>query len=361
MPQAMTTQAIDQARAEEFTTIVMGILNSGSLALMMSIGHRTGLFDTMATLPASNSHEIALAAGLQERYVREWLGAMVTGKIILYDPITSTYTFPPEHAASLTRAASPNNLAVPMQHIALLGAVEDGIVSCFRHGGGVPYAAYPRFQEVMAEDSAQTVVGALLDAILPLVAGLREALQEGINVLEIGCGRGRALNVLAQAFPRSRFTGYDISTEGIAAGQAEAAYCGLGNLHFAVHDVARLTDIEQYDLVLAFDAIHDQARPAQVLRGIATALRPTGTFLMQDIHASSDLHNNLEHPLGPALYTISCMHCMTVSLAQSGEGLGTVWGEERAIDMLREAGFASIDVQRLPHDFINNYYIAKKF
>src|SRR5690606_3222684 len=109
------------------------------------------------------------------------------------------------------------------------------------------------------------------------------------------------------------------------------------------------------DLVTAFDAIHDQARPAAVLANIRRALRPGGVFLMQDIRASSHLERNKDHPLGPYLYTISTMHCMSVSLATGGEGLGTVWGEEKALEMLREAGFARVELHRLPHDIMNNY------
>ena len=247
-----------------------------------------------------------------------------------------------------------------MQYIPVLGFVEDEIVDCFKNGGGVPYSSYPRFHQVMAEDSGQTVVAALTDAILPLVPGLVGTLEKGIAALDVGCGSGRAVNVMAARFPRSTFFGYDFSEEAVAAGKAGAEEAGLKNASFAVRDVTNMGETDSYDLITAFDAIHDQARPAAVLAGISQALRPGGTFLMQDIRASSELHNNLAHPAGPFLYTISCMHCMTVSLAQSGEGLGAVWGEEKAREMLRDAGFARVEVNQLPHDSVNNYFIATK-
>jgi 2-polyprenyl-3-methyl-5-hydroxy-6-metoxy-1,4-benzoquinol methylase len=356
----MTTPTLDQARAAAFAEKMLGILNDGALALMISIGHRTGLFDIMATLPPATSTQVARAARLHERYVREWLGAMVTGRIVEYDSATDTYVLPAEHAASLTRAATPNNLAMQAQYIPLLGAVEDGIVRSFRHGGGVPYAAYPRFQQVMAEESEQTVAAALIDTILPIVPGLVTALRTGIEVLDVGCGRGHAINLMARAFPQSRFTGYDFSEDGVAAGRTEAKAWGLANVRFAVKDAATLDEVGQYDLITAFDAIHDQAQPREVLRRIAAALRPSGTFFMQDIAASSYVHKNLSHPLAPFLYTVSCMHCMTVSLALNGEGLGAVWGEEKARQLLTEAGFKTIEVKRLSHDVINNYYVARK-
>ena len=197
----------DNKKAERFADTMHGILNNGALALMTSIGHRTGLFETLATLPPSTSVQIAQAAGLSERYVREWLGAMVTGRIVDYEPETETYVLPSEHTASLTGAASQKNLAMLMQYISLLGTVEDGIVRSFRNGGGLPYATYPRLQQVMAEGSKRTVAGVLIESILPLVPGIVEALGEGIEVLDIGCGRGHALNLLAQTFPQESLYG----------------------------------------------------------------------------------------------------------------------------------------------------------
>src|SRR5712691_6853507 len=123
----MTTMELDQAKAEAFGGQMVGILNGGLLAVMCSIGHRTGLFDKMAEMPPSTSQQIASATGLNERYVREWLGAMVTGRIIEYDPAGKTYRLPPEHAISVTRASGPNNLANMFQFMAMMGTVEDQI------------------------------------------------------------------------------------------------------------------------------------------------------------------------------------------------------------------------------------------
>lgn len=353
------TEPFNDARAEAFAEKMIGTLNAGALSLMISIGHRTRLFDVLAKLKPATSAEIARAAQLNERYVREWLGALVTGQVIEYDASAQTYFLPLEHAASLTRNAVPANLAATMQFLPLLGAVEDQIVACFQQGGGVPYSAYPRFQEVMAEESAMTVAPALLEAIVPLVPGLTERLQTGIEVLDVGCGRGHALNLLAQAFPNSNFTGYDFSLDGLAAARTEANQMGLTNVRFVFLDAAEMPDTARYDLITAFDAIHDQAKPRQVLKGIAKALRPGGVFLMQDIRASSHVHQNMDHPVGPFTYTISCLHCMTVSLALGGEGLGAAWGEEKALELLAEAGFREVTVHQLPHDFLNNFYIAK--
>jgi 2-polyprenyl-3-methyl-5-hydroxy-6-metoxy-1,4-benzoquinol methylase len=358
----MTTekQHFDQARSEAFVGQLLDDLNGGAAMILASIGHRTGLFDAMAGLSPSTSEQIAEAANLNERYVREWLGAMVVGRIVEYDPEHETYHLPPEHAAWLTRAASPNNFAVTAQFIPLISSVEDEVVESFENGAGVPYSAFPRFHEAMAEHSDQTVVATLMDHILPLVTGLTERLESGIDVLDVGCGSGRALNHLARTFPNSRFAGYDITEEGIARARAEAQEHSTNNVRFEVEDVAALEEEASYDLITTFDAVHDQADPAAVLKGIAEALKDDGVYLMQDIAGSSHVHKNMDHPIGTYLYTVSTMHCMSVSLSQGGEGLGTMWGEELAKEMLREAGFTNVEVKQLPHDPFNNYFIITK-
>jgi SAM-dependent methyltransferase len=211
----------------------------------------------------------------------------------------------------------------------------------------------------MAESSGLRFDHLLLPAVVPL-AGLGPALEQGVDVLDIGCGHGHAINLLGRAFPKSRFTGYDFSEEGIAAARAEAQALANTNVRFAVRDVAALQEEADYDLVTAFDVVHDQARPDAVLLSVARALRPGGTFLMVDVRASSELQDNVEHPFGPFLYGMSTMHCMTVSLALGGAGLGTAWGEQKALAMLGEAGFARVEVHRLADDPLNNYYLARK-
>ncbi len=351
---------LDEAKLEEFAGEMTGVMKAGALAIMSSIGHRTGLFDTLAGLAPSTSQQIADAAGLNERYVREWLGAMVTGGVVDYDPETKTYCLPPEHAASLTRAAGPYNIARRLQVIPLLATVEDKIVQCFENGGGVPYEEFGRFHDVMAERSVQLVGAALLDTILPLAPGLTDRLRDGIRVLDVGCGSGHALNIMAEAFPRSTFTGYDLSEEGVGNGNEQAREKGLTNLEFAVQDVTHFPTDAPFDFITAFDAIHDQKDPVAVLSNISGALADNGVYIMQDIAASSYLHKNQERQIGTVLYTISTMHCMTVSLAQGGAGLGAVWGEELACDMLRDAGFRTIDINRIPTDPGNNYYVCGK-
>lgn len=355
------TSGPDPARVQEFAGQLFGTLSAGATALMVSIGHRTGLFDTLAGLPPSTSPQLSAAAGLHERYVREWLGSMTTARIVVHDPAGDTYVLPPEHAALLTRAAGPNNLASVMQFVPLLAQVEDDVVRCFSEGGGVPYSAYERFHDIMAEQSAQTNDAALVDGVVPLVPGLAARLEAGIRVADVGCGHGHAVNLLARAFPDSEFVGYDFSEEPIAVARAEAEAWGLPNARFEVRDVADLDGTGTFGAITAFDAIHDQAHPATVLEQVAAHLDPhEGVFLMVDMRASSNLEENLEIPWAPYLYTVSTMHCMTVSLSLDGDGLGTAWGTERALRMLADAGFGDVRIESLDADFINAYYVARR-
>lgn len=352
--------AIDMQKVQAFCNDMLVVLNGASTALLLSIGHKTGLFDRMATLPPATSIQIARACGLQERYVREWLNGLVVSRVVVYDPGPQTYRLPAEHAALLTRAAGPDNMAFFATYLPLLGAVEEKVAECFQKGGGVPYSEYPSFQELQAEESGRIFDARLIDAVLPVVDGLPARLQAGIDVADFGCGSGHAINLMARAFPSSRFTGFDFSEEGIAAGRAEARGFGAENAHFVMKDIATLGLGETFDFITAFDSVHDQAKPRKVLKAIFKALRPGGVFLMVDIAASSNVHENVGHPIGPLLYTASVLHCMTVSLAQGGEGLGAMWGEQLARELLTEAGFSDVTVTRIDGDIMNAYYIARK-
>jgi SAM-dependent methyltransferase len=359
MNQHMTPTAFDAARAEEFNGRMAAMIEQGAVAVMVSIGHRTGLFDTMAAMPPATSAAIAAEAALAERYVREWLAVMVTARIVDYDPEAKTYALPPEHAASLTRGAPLGNVAVYAQHVALLGSVQDRTLACFETGEGTRYADYPCFHQIMAEDSAMTVRDALFDHILPLVDGIEARLEAGIEVMDAGCGQGAALIALAERYPRSRFTGYDLEAEAIDRASATARHVGLGNVRFERRDLTGYEERDRFDLITSFDALHDQKDPAGLIRGLRTALRPGGVYLVQDIGGSARLEANLDFPMAPLLYAISCVHCTPISLGQGGEGLGTMWGWETAEAMLRDAGFADVTRHVLLHDPMNVWFVAR--
>lgn len=352
--------AFDAQAAERFTERFVAMLDGGAVAVMVAIGHRVRLFDTMAKLPPATSATIAEKAGLAERYVREWLACMVTGRIVTYEPATATYHLPPEHAAILTSEAPLGNFAVPARFVAQMGAVQDLVVECLETGRGTRYEDYPCFHEVMAEDSGQTVVAQLFDTLLPLAPGLVERLEAGIDVLDAGCARGLALLAMAERFPQSRFLGLDLCPDAIADATAEARARDLTNVVFETQDLTDFDASERFDFVTSFDAVHDQKDPAGLVRRLYRALRPGGLYFMQDIAGSARLENNLDFPLASLLYAVSTMHCTPVSIGQGGPGLGTMWGWETAQACLEEAGFANVTKHILPHDPMNVWFVAEK-
>jgi len=333
--------------AKQFGAKMLGLYTGAILTKLIDIGYQTGLFEASTQGPAT-SEELSQRAGLRERYVREWLGAMATGGVYRYDAQTQQYTLPDEHAAALTGKGA-SNISPMSRIIDHFGTHLPALVRCFHEGGGIPYAAYrPVFTQCMDDIWRRIFDQHLVTVFITAVPGLTASLQRGIDVMDIGCGTGHAMNLLAQAFPASRFTGYDIAEDAIEQANAERREMGLANASFAILDVTRLPASPQYELITAFDAIHDQAAPAVVLEAVGRALKPDGTFFMVDFKFSSRVEDNLGNPFAPMYYGISLMHCMPVSLAQGGAGLGTVWGEQTARRMLKEAGFKSVQVLDTP-------------
>ncbi|MGE0226792.1 MAG: class I SAM-dependent methyltransferase [Acetobacteraceae bacterium] len=359
----MTTETIDRPTldmhaAEGFAGRMADMLNHGAAAVMISAGHRLGLFDLMAGQPAQTGQEIAQRGRLNERYLREWLAAMVTAGIMTYDPAARRYGLPEEHAACLTRGAALGNLAVYAQHVALLGKLEDTTLRLIETGGGTDYGAYPCFHQLMAEDSEQTVTAGLFDHVLPLVPGIEQRLAAGIDVLDAGCGRGAALIAMARRYPQSRFVGYDLCGDAIEFAARAAEDAGLANLRFERRDMTGYVEPDRWDFVTSFDAVHDQKDPAALVRGLRASLRPGGVYLMQDIGGSAFLEKNADFPMATFLYAISLVHCTPVSIGQGGAGLGTMWGWETALRFLWEAGFSSVEKHLLPHDPMNVWFVS---
>lgn len=352
-------ETFDKARSKQFMGHFVEQLNSAAVIQMVSLGNRTGLFDAMADLGSATSAQIAAAAGLQERYVREWLGGVTCGGVVEYDPSDQTYRLPPEHAGFLTTAAGARNLSTMAKLLCSVGQVEPLVAQCFRTGGGVPYSAYPEFHSFQREASGAVQDASLVSVVLPQIEGLAEQLAVGIDVADVGCGAGHAVNVMAAAFPESRFVGFDFSEPAIAMARAEAETMGLANARFEVADAAGLA-AGPFDFITTFDAVHDQARPADMVAGIARSLKEDGVWLCVDIAGSSHLESDLGLPMAPFFYATSTLHCMTVSLAYDGEGLGAMWGEERALALFADAGFGEVDVRKVPGDAFNNYYICRK-
>jgi ubiquinone/menaquinone biosynthesis C-methylase UbiE len=297
---------------------------------------------------------------VNERYAREWLNSMVVARVVEYDREGDRYFLPPEHAASLTRAAGTGNLAALGRFVGMMGQVEDELLEPFKNGGGVPYSSYDTFHHLMAELSTRRFDNNLVDVQIPLVPGIEQHLDAGIDVADLGCGSGHAINLMAQAWPNSRFTGIDFSADAIALARVEAATMGLENATFETQDVATLQGAEEYDLITVFDTVHDQADPTAMLENAARLLKRGGAFLCADTASHTNVADNLDDPRAPLGYTVSLFHCMTVSLALGGVGLGSMWGQEKALEMFADAGFRVLDISQVDGDRINNFYVATK-
>ena len=190
--------------------------------------------------------------------------------------------------------------------------------------------------------------------------GCVDRLEAGIRVADVACGTGHALVVLARAFPASTFVGYDLDDGAIGRARAEAAGAQLTNVTFEVADAARLDVRDAVRRIFVFDAVHDQVDPQAVLAHIHRALNPDGVFFMKEPHGADSLEDNIGNPMAPLLYACSTLHCMTVSLAHGGAGIGTVFGEQLALEMLAEAGFTSVEVQVAPGDPADAVYLARR-
>ena len=355
----MTAEAIDRQKVRAFAGRLVDLYAGGMLGLMINIGDECGLFAAMAT-DAGTSAAIAERAGLDERYVREWLGAMTCAGIVSYDSDLELYSLPPEHAMCLA-GETIYNLAPRSSGLAYLPKVLPGIKEAFRRGGGVPYAAYrPEFTAMQDSGDRIRYRELLVKRYLPLAPGLVEGLAGGLRVADAGCGTGLCVNLMARAFPASTFVGYDISEEAIDRARQESATTGATNASYEVLDVRQIPTELPFDLITAFDAIHDQVDPAGVLRRIHDALAPDGMFFMFDIKLSSSLADNVGGTWAAYLYSVSVMHCLSVSLAEGGAGLGTMWGHQLAKQMLADAGFGRVELLDVPGDPANGAYLCQK-
>ena len=350
---------IDPARIEQFAGEMFTHYTGGLIGYLIDIAYRTGLFEALASGPATSA-ELADRASLNERYVREWLGAMATSGIVTYDAGSKRFTLPAEHAICLTGGGSGNlaRFSLLNTHV---GKHVAAVAECFRTGGGVPYEAFrPEFTDAMDATNRNTFDEHLIKDHVPMVPGLDKLLRDGGRLADAGCGTGHALVVLAREYPRSTFVGYDNSPGAIDKARAEASSAGLGNVRFECGDVASITVDEPYDAVITFDTIHDLGDPEGFLLAVHSMLRPGGHYLAAEPGASSILEENIGNPFAPLLYSVSTLHCLTVAMAEGGEGLGTAFGRQKALELLGGAGFVDLTVSPAPGDPLEAVFIGRR-
>jgi SAM-dependent methyltransferase len=341
---------IDKEKAQRFLKQLMKDVAAAFHSAMTYIGDRLGIFKAMAQAGAPLTvEELAQRTGLQERYLREWLGSMVAAQYVDYDPKTQRYRLPPEHAAPLADEDSPVFLASMFAGLMPHLTVAPKVAEAFRTGGGVAQSEYP--QELFAAMERMTAPmykHFLVQQWLPALPQVVTKLQSGGAALDVGCGSGMAAIKIAEAFPQARVFGFDRHAGSIERARANARAAGLGEtrIRFDVADCTQLPH-STFDFVTTFEVVHDAVDPLALVSSIRNALRPGGTYMMAEVNASSRVEDNIS-PMGRMLYSASTLYCMTTSLAEGGAGLGAAMGEAKARELAEKAGFRHF--RRLPID-----------
>jgi len=338
---------IDYAKIEVFAGRVLGDISAFMVSALAALGDRLGLFKDLATHGPSTSTELAARSGMNERYAREWLGGMAAAGYVVYDPASGRFTLPPEHAPALAQEGGPFFVGGPYQLLlAEIGQI-DRIEEAFRTGGGVPLSAYDGgLWEGQERFSAGWVEHLLTQVWIPAMPEVQAKLERGAAVADLGCGSGRALIKLAQAYPNSYYVGYDVFEPVIARASENARAAGVSErLRFQQLDATSGLP-GQYDIITTFDLVHDVSDPLALLRAIRQALKQDGGYICLEINCSDKLEENTG-PLGALFHGISILYCTPTSLAQGGPGLGTLGLPEPKLRALCiEAGFRQ--VRRLP-------------
>jgi SAM-dependent methyltransferase len=358
--QTIAPVAFDQARADAFVGKVLGDTVGLATTAMASLGDRLGLFKDLARSGASTSVELAQRTGTQERYVREWLGAMANAGYLDYDPVSRRYSLPPEHTPVLANETGPVFFGgVHEEFVGLLASFEK-LLGHVRGGGGLSLNDYPpSMYEGIDRFTAGWFENLLVPVWLPLVPHVLRKLQDGARVADVGCGRGRALIKLAQAFPESRFVGYEIHGPNVDRAIESVRAAGLEDRITIRHSDASEGLSGRYDVVTTFDVVHDAVNPRGMLRAIHDALQPDGTYLCLEINCAEKPEDN-HGPIGALFQSCSVLLCLTLSLSGGGEGLGTVGLHEPKLrELAGEAGFSSVRRLQMDNPFNSLYELAR--
>lgn len=346
----------DPAKVEAFVGKVLTDSAGLTTTLVAALGDRLGLYKELAGSGPATSAELAARTGIHERYAREWLAANLAAGYLAYEPKSRRFTLPPEHVPALAQEKGPFFFGGVHEMLVGFSSVYEELAKAFKSGGGVPQDKYPAtVYEGMSRFTDGWFENLLLPVWIPALPDLKKALERGIAVADVGCGRGRALIKLAQAFPKSRFTGFDVFGPSLQQAKEEAQAAGVADrVRFQETDVSKGLP-ESYDLITTFDVIHDAADPGRLLRTIRQALKPGGTYLNLEINCSDKVEDNAG-PLGAFFYGASIFYCMTTSLAHEGAALGTCGLSPAKLQELgSQAGFTTIRKLPLENPFNNLY------
>jgi len=342
---------LDLEKTKQVAQTVIGDVATTVHGALCYIGDRMGLFKAMMNAGPLTVDALAAKAGLNARYVKEWLGAMAAAHYVEYDAASDTYLFTPEYAAALADEDSPFFIGSYFQMAQAAVTIAPKVADAFKTGKGVTQAEYPPgFFESAERNSRTRYLHKLLRKWIPAMPQVVDHFQAGGLGADVGCGGGRAAIMIAQAFPKVQFVGYDIHAESIERARRNAQDAGLGDrVSFEVADGSRLPE-RKFDFISTFDVVHDAVDPAGLMTAIRRALKEDGTYLVQEVNVSNEVKDNIR-PLGKMIYSVSTLYCMTTSLANGGAGIGTAMGEAKARELAAQAGFTRFTRLPVKDDF----------
>ena len=340
---AIEQTRIDQAKLDALLARALGDLSAGYGGVMISIGNKLGLFKAMSGAGPISSRELAARTGCAERYVREWLNAQAAGGYVDYHAVSDTYELTSEQAVVLADEDSPVFMPNAWHIPASMWLDEEKAVHAFRTGRGISWGDHhERLACGVGSFYRNAYRASLISQWLPALDGVVERLEAGITVADVGCGHGHSTVLMAEAFPRSRFRGFDTHPASIAAARRHAADAGVADR--VTFDVARAADYSgsSYGLICFFDCLHDLGDPIAAARQAAQALAPDGTILLVEPFANDRVENNLS-PVARLYYSVSTMVCCAHAISEGGSlVLGAQAGEARLAEVFRKAGFSRV-------------------
>jgi 2-polyprenyl-3-methyl-5-hydroxy-6-metoxy-1,4-benzoquinol methylase len=349
---------MNEQKIHEMAFRAVGDMGGAFVMALGYIGDRLGLFKAMAGAGPVTSVELAAKSDLNERYVREWLRAMVAAEYIEFDAPTGKYVMTEEQAFVLANEDSPMFVGGVFHFTTPSIWNVPRIMEAFRNGGGISYSEIGDEIPIAIERFfGPGYRNFLTQEWLTAIPGLTAKLDQGATIGDIGCGCGQSTVAMAKAFPRSKVLGIDYHAPSIERARKLAASSGLTNVEFVQAPAEQIPPNRKYDLVCSFDCIHDMVNPRATLKAVREVLAPGGVYIWSEPNASAHAHEN-RNPIGRTFHAISPLHCMTVSLAHDGEGLGTVIGEQGARELAREAGFAHFEKLPIQNPF-NQFFALR--
>jgi 2-polyprenyl-3-methyl-5-hydroxy-6-metoxy-1,4-benzoquinol methylase len=333
-------QAIDPPKLDAFISRVIGDLAAGYTGVMVSLGAKLGIYQALSGAGPLSARETAKRSNCAERYVREWLNAQAASGYIIYHDTSDTYELSPEQAMVLANEESPVYMPHAWNVPASMWFDEELTLNAFRTGKGVAWGEHDlRMSCGIAAFYRNGYRASLVPDWLPALDGVVTRLEEGIEVADIGCGHGHSTLLMAEAYPNSRFHGYDTHASSINAARQNAAKQGVSDR--ADFSITRSIDYpdRQYGLICFFDVLHDFGDPVAAAQHAAAVLAPGGTVMLVEPFANDHIADNLS-PVGQLYYSASTLICCAHAISEGGQMvLGAQAGEARLADVFRKAGF----------------------